>query len=191
MVHFQVSNGNEERKGQALQSIKFSDSNTEKALNSFDMTDKKSLTNEDNDIISRDQQLEEGNKENKTDDVDEGYFDLSFIESSDFLVDSAPKSNLGKVGDATCLSKIVNSVSEEMKLKLYVSDFGLEPKRRRVDASCQTIDESSRKVAVLVKDEINKIKVEKGELVENMSHLSLKCSNLNSERYLKCYYTST
>ena len=153
--------------------------------NLLKVTDMFKSTNDYGAFSQKEGKMLESTDESKSDDVDEGYFDSSYVESTDFAIGPTPEPDIKKDTNTTNISNIINLLKEDMKFKLCLSGFEHESKRPGVNVGCQTNNESSlssNKMFVLMKNDINKREIEKDALSDKMSQLQKKCSKLDLER---------
>ena len=150
--------------------------------------------------------LESAKDIKKSDEVDEGYFDSSYIDLEKILekpnVDVSTSTLTTVTTTVTQLSHnclrtvtkdldLVDILNRDFQSKLCLTT-GVqtdkvegEPKRRKVSKACQITDEAVNtlnKKLLNLRNKLNKVIVEKDSVVEKNSRLEGKCSGLNTER---------
>jgi len=141
----------------------------------------------------------------KADDIDEGYFDLSYNEADK----TAPENNAQKASSPTAEKQpaketsdactttatvadkqdsIVDLLNTDFQSKLQIGvaiQTESEPKRRKVSKACQITDEAVNtlnKKLLNLRNKMNKRLVESEDAQDKSTHLKKKCSELDNER---------
>lgn len=142
-------------------------------------------------------EIKDNNTENKTFDDDEGYYDLSFIEPEkpreEPSVDKATSTPLpSETSDA---ATEIDNLNIEFKQKLCITtsvqtDDSSEPKKRRLNKSCQITDtavETLNTKLEHMRDKVNRHQLEADNLTVKNKSLEKHCSSLNTERFVVVY----
>lgn len=144
----------------------------------------------------------------KADDVDEGYFDSSYIDldklvdtpapSVDVSTETTPKQKTDAT-TATSDHEMLDILDRNFKTKLCLAaavqtDDEAEPKRRKVSRACQITDEAVNtlnKKLVNLRNTMNKEVVERDAVAGKNVQLEKKCSQLDTERLSLLAQTET